>query len=140
MRQLLLPDALAARLLLAAADAYPSEACGLVEGSRERTQLEVREIHQTANVADETTRRFLVDPAAQIALMRSLRESDSDIIGCFHSHPDGVPEPSETDRAAAMEDGFVWLIAGGNPHTGFTLRGFVFEAGSKSFTPLAISG
>src|SRR5947207_2772420 len=49
------------------------------------------------------------------------------IIGCFHSHPAGPPEPSATDRAQALEDDFLWLIVGGSEDSGFTLQAYVFS-------------
>ena len=34
-----------------------------------------------------------------------------EIVGCYHSHPNGRPEPSKRDLEYATEDGFIWLIA-----------------------------
>ena len=62
----------------------------------------------------------------QFDLLRRLRGTQTRIIGCFHSHPDGAPEPSATDRASAFESDFLWLIAGGSPDGGFTLKAYVF--------------
>jgi proteasome lid subunit RPN8/RPN11 len=57
-----------------------------------------------------------------------LRGKDTRIIGCFHSHPDGVAEPSATDRADAYEADFLYLIAAGAPMQAFTLRAYLFDA------------
>jgi proteasome lid subunit RPN8/RPN11 len=128
---LILPDELAASVLSAAGRAYPSECCGLIEGVDGKDGWQALGIHEAANVADDPSRHFLIDPQVQFDLLRSLRGSGRRIIGCFHSHPDGVPEPSATDRANAYESDFLYLIAGGSPDAGFTLRAYRFldEAG-----------
>jgi proteasome lid subunit RPN8/RPN11 len=138
MTQLILSDALAARVLAAAARSYPMECCGLIEGTQDGDVIHARAIHETENVAEQKERRFLVDPGAQIRLMRALRASRADIIGCFHSHPEGLPEPSAADAAEAVDDRFVWLIAGGNPRQGFRLRAFLSHTEDRRFTDLPI--
>ena len=132
-----LPDALAAALLQAAARAYPSECCGLIEGADSADGWHALALHETANVAEDTARHFTIDPQKQFDLMRALRGTERRIIGCFHSHPDGNPEPSATDRANAWEPDFLWLIAGGSPHSGFTLNGYHFRE-ETGFVPIPL--
>ena len=126
--KLILSDELAAQVLLAAAHAYPNETCGLLEGRDTDDGWAVSAVHEAANVAEDRARHFLIDPQMQFDLMRALRGRDRRIIGCFHSHPNGVAEPSATDRAEAYETDFLYLVAAGAPHSGFTLRSFVFGA------------
>jgi proteasome lid subunit RPN8/RPN11 len=126
--KLILSDELAAQVLLAAAHAYPNEACGLLEGHDTDDGWAVSAVHEAANIAEDRARHFLIDPQMQFDLMRALRGMDRRIIGCFHSHPNGVAEPSATDRAEAYETDFLYLIAAGGPDSGFTLRSFVFSA------------
>ena len=33
------------------------------------------------------------------------------MLGCYHSHPNGLAYPSPTDAQSASEEGFLWLIA-----------------------------
>ena len=136
-RTLFLSDELAAQMLGAAARAFPRECCGLIEGTRTQGGWRVTALHETANLAEDPSRHFLIDPQSQFDLMRALRASETRIIGCFHSHPTGPAEPSATDRAQAFEDDFLWLIAGGSVDSGFTLQAYVFteEAG---FTRIAL--
>jgi proteasome lid subunit RPN8/RPN11 len=127
-RVLVLPDELAANVLLAAARAYPNECCGLLQGWDEGDGWIATAVHEAANLAEDPSRHFLIDPQAQFDLMRALRGKNTRIIGCFHSHPDGVAEPSKTDRAEAYETDFLYLIAAGAPDAGFTLRSYLFDA------------
>ena len=130
-RVLYLSDELAAQMLGAAARAFPLECCGLIEGMRVESGWRAAALHQSANLAEDPARRFLIDPQRQFDLMRALREGETRIIGCFHSHPNGSPEPSATDRANGLESDFLWLIAGGSPEGGFTLKAYlVWDEGS----------
>lgn len=96
-------------ILAHAARAAPEEACGLLLGEDGRI-LEARPV---ANVAPDRQRHFEIDPAALIAAHRAEREGGPELIGYYHSHPTGLPEPSATDRAHAAGDGRVWAIAAG---------------------------
>ena len=136
-RVLHLPDELAARILVAAASAYPNEACGLIEGADISDGWRAVAVHEAKNIAEDPRHRFLIDPQAQFDLMRRLRDSPSRIIGCFHSHPDGRAEPSATDRAEAYESDFLYAIAAGSPGS-FTLRAYLFRY-EDGFSPVAIS-
>ncbi len=136
-RTLHLPDDLAARVRLAASRAYPNECCGLIEGLATPDGWRALQIHEAANIAENPKARFLIDPQVQFDLMRALRDSDTSIIGCFHSHPGGEPAPSATDRAEAYESDFLYLIAGGTPDL-FTLKAYFFTD-PAGFAPLTIS-
>jgi desampylase len=96
-------DAIAA----AAYRAAPREACGLLLGRGSRIDAS----SETVNVAPDPLRHFEIDPAALIAAHKAERAGGPQLIGYFHSHPSGLPEPSATDRAQAARDGRVWAIA-----------------------------
>jgi proteasome lid subunit RPN8/RPN11 len=125
-RALHLSDELAAKMLGTAARAFPLECCGLIEGIRIKGGWRATALHEAANLAEDPARRFLIDPQRQFDLIRALRGRETRIIGCFHSHPEGPALPSATDRAQALEDDFLWLIAGGSAESGFTLQAYVF--------------
>jgi proteasome lid subunit RPN8/RPN11 len=137
-RTLHLCDALAASVLAAAARAYPAECCGLIEGIETQAGWQAFAVHEAKNVAGDPTRQFLIDPQSQFDLMRRLRGTERRLIGCFHSHPGGKPEPSATDRAQAYEADFLYLIAGGDPTAGFTLKAYVFDEVTKAFDKVAL--
>ena len=90
--------------------AYPHECCGLIEGVRDGGEARALTLHPTANFAPDTN-RFEIDPVAHLRLLRELRGTGREIIGCYHSHPDGRAEPSENDSEGMRDDGFVWVIA-----------------------------
>jgi desampylase len=138
-RVLTLADDLAAAILLAAARAYPAECCGLIEGIPAKDGWRVAAVHEAKNIADDARRRFLIDPQAQFDLLRRLRGSGRQLIGCFHSHPDGRAEPSATDHMHAYESNFLYLIAAGSPESGFHLQCYVSDHESESFLNVKIA-
>lgn len=159
-----LPVLLQAQLRREALCAYPRECCGLLEGYRTPFLLRQAEdevsknevltlslskgdadtseiahvvaLHPMPNIAQEAD-RFEIDPAAHIALLRTLRGSRRGIVGCYHSHPNGRAEPSERDRANTDDEGFLWLITAVAAETrAANIAAFVCAA--QSFSPVAI--
>lgn len=96
-----------ATMVAAAQAAAPHEACGLLLG----TGATVETALPTANVAADPACHFEVDPAALIAAHRDARQGGPQVLGYFHSHPNGLARPSTTDAASAARDGMVWAIA-----------------------------
>jgi proteasome lid subunit RPN8/RPN11 len=129
---LLLPEDLRAQIAREAEIALPRECCGLIEGYREDARAVATALHPTRNIAREDD-RFEIDPAQHVALLKKLRGSDREIIGCYHSHPNGRAAPSDHDRAAAGEAGFFWLIQAAE------LRGFVWDGAVFCGVALALS-
>jgi proteasome lid subunit RPN8/RPN11 len=97
-----------AAMRAAARAAYPREACGLLLGEGAR----IAAFRETANVHASPHTHFEIDPQALIDAHRAARAGGPKVVGYFHSHPDGPPEPSATDQAMAARDGRVWAIVG----------------------------
>jgi proteasome lid subunit RPN8/RPN11 len=115
-------------------DSLPRECCGLVEGVREHSDIRVTALHPTRNLSTSAD-AFAIDPEDQFRLLRALRGTSHEILGCYHSHPGGSTVPSERDRDGAGEDGFLWLIAGGGDG-GLELGAYIWSAGA--FAPMSI--
>ncbi|MEO0500549.1 MAG: Mov34/MPN/PAD-1 family protein [Pseudomonadota bacterium] len=104
-----LARAAAAAMRAAAERAHPEEACGLLFGGGSRIDYAVT----TANVAPDRLHRFEIDPAALFAAQRAARTGGPQLVGYFHSHPNGDPNPSPVDAAAAAADGRIWIVVAG---------------------------
>ena len=102
----------AALILAEASRAAPRECCGLLLGqNRDGMWAHIAQARPAVNVAADPSRHFEIDPAALIAAERDARQGGAALIGYYHSHPNGLAEPSATDREMAHPDGRVWLIA-----------------------------
>jgi proteasome lid subunit RPN8/RPN11 len=94
-------------------NAFPEEACGILLGRNGRIDA----VQPARNVHPTPRTHFEIDPRALIDAHRSARQGGPEILGYYHSHPQGRAEPSATDRAQASGDERVWAIVAGNDVT-----------------------
>ena len=132
MTVFVLPAALRTQLAGEAGAAYPGECCGLIEGRRDGDRILATALHPTRNLSSDTD-RFEIDPADQFRILRAARGAGAQIVGCYHSHPDGRAEPSARDRAGAGETDFIWLITG----QGGRIAAYLFDG--NGFRPVALA-
>jgi proteasome lid subunit RPN8/RPN11 len=92
---------------------YPHECCGLLLGTAEgehkravatwrvenewTAELGLTEAEDAHSLRD----RFYIPPKAYLQADRAARSRGLDVVGCYHSHPDDRPRPSERDRVGA---------------------------------------
>ena len=124
-----LPARLRARLCGWSRLAAPREACGLLIGRLRDGRIEVERAIWARNV-DARPDRYEVDPEGLLAAERAARASGSELVGAWHSHPAGAPEPSETDRRGAYEGWSYVIVAGAD------LRSFRGTAGGLREEPI----
>jgi len=93
-----------------ARDASPEEACGLLGGRSGGDPIVLTAI-PTPNVANDPPYRFEIDPEALLAGREALEAENQELLGFYHSHPQGPAGPSETDEALARWDSMYMLIA-----------------------------
>lgn len=93
-------------LLGEAQAADPCECCGILLGTGAR----IVEARAARNVHDAPEQHFEIDPQALVDAHRAARQGGLQVLGYYHSHPNGLARPSATDRAQAARDGSVWAI------------------------------
>ncbi len=93
------------RLLALAAAEPDREVCGLLFGNAD----EILAIRPCANISANPHDSFEIDPSALIAAHKEERAGGAVIIGCYHSHPNGLTTLSDRDRASHVS-GQLWLI------------------------------
>jgi proteasome lid subunit RPN8/RPN11 len=101
-----------------AARTPPVEVCGVLTGVQASTGDRVTDVRRVANVADDPTTRYELDPAATLAAIEEVTDAGTDVVGFYHSHPAGPAEPSAVDRELASWSGYVYLVvslAGAEP-------------------------
>jgi proteasome lid subunit RPN8/RPN11 len=104
-----------------AEQAYPEECCGLLLGNLIHGRKILVEVRSLPNAWESATnelnsdadlsksRRYWIDPAAMLAVMRDARSHHLEIIGVYHSHPNHAAVPSECDRQLAWQQ-YSYLI------------------------------
>ncbi len=72
--------------------AAPLEACGLIAGQAGRSVA----VYPIPNVLASPS-RFRMAPEAQWQALYAIEQQGWDLLGIYHSHPQGPPSPSEVD-------------------------------------------
>lgn len=103
--------------------AWPEEGCGVLCGRSEGGKVHLISVHGCRNVAADRRRRFELEPLDYLAVEREAMASGQEVVGIWHSHPDGVAVPSETDREMAW-GGWCYLIAATRRQRVTELRGW----------------
>jgi desampylase len=99
---LVLPDDVREEIVARARAGRPREICGIFGGEYEPTaRSEVRSQYSAENVAETPRTRYEIDPEQQLEIFERLEDRGEEIVGFYHSHPRGPPEPSATDAANA---------------------------------------
>lgn len=96
------------------------EVCGLIAG---RDAEPVR-CHPIKNIAADVKTRYEMDPAAQIAALRTMRERGEELFAIYHSHPHSPATPSAADIAEAGYPEALYLIVSLNTKGVLEMRGF----------------
>jgi proteasome lid subunit RPN8/RPN11 len=109
----------------------PNECCGLLIGTADMVEDAVR----ARNVRRSPT-RFQVEPADHFAAIRRARAAGCDVVGAYHSHPNGPSGPSETDRAR-LTDGSMFHVIVSLAHGTKTVRAFRLSA-DGNFIPFEL--
>ncbi|MFM5894054.1 MAG: Mov34/MPN/PAD-1 family protein [Novosphingobium sp.] len=119
-----LTSGIEATLLEEAACAHPLECCGLLFGRGQR----IASVQPVCNVHPDPAAHFEIDPAALIAAHRAARSGGRQVLGYYHSHPNGLARPSATDQAETSGDGRVWAIVAAGSVTWWRDCAHGFEA------------
>lgn len=100
----------------------PLEACGLLAGKNNRVEstLGIRN-------ADRSPVRFRMEPRAQWRAFQRIEAAGLDLVGIYHSHPNGPDHPSPTDIAETMYPvaQIIWVRVDGE----WRARGFQIKGG-----------
>jgi proteasome lid subunit RPN8/RPN11 len=100
------------------AEGYPEEICGFLIGRRDdrvitrtrRARNIVGEAGAEWNFGSDRRRdRYQIDPRDQFDVDKELRDTEFDVIGYYHSHPDHEAIASKTDADRSYA-GYVYVI------------------------------
>ncbi|MDG6078020.1 M67 family peptidase [Erythrobacter litoralis] len=104
---------------------HPNECCGILVGEPGRITGAI----PAGNVHPLPQTQFEIDPQALIDAHRAARGGGPQVVGYYHSHPNGLARPSATDAQRAADDRAVWaIIAAG--------RVTFWRAGAGAFSAL----
>jgi proteasome lid subunit RPN8/RPN11 len=100
-----LPFQLWELMRMAVEEKAPEEACGLLAGKG----------HSILGVLPITNKlhspvRYQMDPLEQLQAFRRIEDDGQELVGIYHSHPNGPDVPSATDIAEAFYPDAIYVI------------------------------
>lgn len=90
--------------------AYPHECFGFLVGSFSGDG-EVKGVYPAKNLTERAHDRYEMDPQDYLRLEEEIADSGLEIVGFYHSHPDGQPRPSSFDLERAWEEYFYLIVS-----------------------------
>lgn len=92
-----------------ARDGVPHEICGVLAGDRDDGVVE--DVVRVENVSETPRTNYMMDPEAQLSAVDEVEEERGlDVVGFYHSHPEGPEHTSETDEARATWPDHTYVI------------------------------
>ena len=99
---------LIAEIEAAARKGAPIEQCGLLVGRPADRQI-LSQVQMT-NV-DQSEDHFTMDPKEQFAVAKRLRDTETEVVGNWHSHPFSPARPSDEDIKFAADETAIYGLA-----------------------------
>ena len=92
----------------------PNESCAILYGNKNGEENIVKEIWLVENI-DSSPVEFTLSFDQTTEMYEKEKELNLEIIGIFHSHPNGEAYPSNTDEEhmEVNQDMYVWIIYSG---------------------------
>lgn len=97
------------KMLRHAESELPNEACGLIAGTTDGDNKEVREVYLLTNI-DKSNEHFSLDPKEQLAAVKDMRSKGLVPLGNWHSHPESPSRPSDEDKRLAFDSKASYMI------------------------------
>lgn len=110
------------------------ECCGLLAG---RAGTITRAI-PAPNAANEPAQTYEIATKEIVRLMREIRAEGLELLGIYHSHPNGKGEPSETDIASAGYPDAAYFIILSKPDAEQAVRAFSIRDGEAAELEIAL--
>lgn len=97
------------KLVAHARACLPQEACGLIAGTQDGGNKEIKKVYFLTNT-DHSAEHFSLDPKEQLAAIKDMRANGLRPLGNWHSHPDTPSRPSDEDKRLAYDSSASYLI------------------------------
>jgi len=97
------------KILAHAVKELPDEACGLIAGTVEGGDKEIKKVYLLTNV-DHSNEHFSLDPKEQLEAIKDMRKNGFVPLGNWHSHHESPSRPSEEDKRLAFDSKASYMI------------------------------
>ena len=97
-----------------AAKCGSNESCAMLLGIHNGQQWNVKEVFLTRNADGDSEMTFTIPPEELLYGYKLADEKHLELVGIFHSHPNSIAAPSNTDKKFMKLNGDIpWIIFSG---------------------------
>ena len=97
-----------------AAKCGSNESCAMLLGIHNGQQWNVKEVFLTRNADEDSEITFTIPPEELLYGYKLADEKHLELVGIFHSHPNSIAAPSNTDKKFMKLNGDIpWIIFSG---------------------------
>jgi proteasome lid subunit RPN8/RPN11 len=132
MDKLIIPDEISKKILEHVKEKFPEESCGLLAGFYNKVTIEILIANQLHSPV-----KYFMDPMELYKALEKIDTLKIDLLGIFHSHPKGPPNPSETDIKEFLYPGVATIICYPESNE-WKMKAFFIENSSYTEIELAI--
>lgn len=97
------------KILVHAEKELPDEACGLIAGTIDGSNKEIKKVYLLTNI-DHSNEHFSLDPKEQLEAIKDMRKNGFAPLGNWHSHPESPSRPSDEDKRLAYDSKASYMI------------------------------
>ena len=91
-----------------------NESCAMLLGINNKQEWNVKEVFLTHNVDGNPEVEFTISPEELLSGYKQAEQKNLELSGIFHSHPQSMPTPSNTDKRFMKLNGDIpWIIFSG---------------------------
>jgi len=105
MDKILIPIDISKKVLEYVIQKSPEESCGLLAGCDNKVTIEIPVTNQLHSPI-----KYFMDPMELFKALEKIETLQLDLLGIFHSHPNGPSKPSETDIKEFLYPGVATII------------------------------
>ena len=113
----------------------PYESCAILIGNESDENWTIKKIFLTENTAKSRV-TFTISPDKEFEVDQIAQRINMEIVCIFHSHPESVAQPSETDKKFMRVNPFPWIIYSG---TTKEMNCFILESENVKQIPITES-
>ena len=113
----------------------PYESCAILTGNENDENWTVKKLFLIENTAKSKV-TFTISPDEEFRVDQIAKEANMEIVCIFHSHPESVAQPSETDKKFMRVNPFPWIIYSG---TTKEMNCFILESENVKQIPITES-
>jgi proteasome lid subunit RPN8/RPN11 len=89
----------------------PREACGILAGQKDRDRIRIAKVYGCDNVHPNPNGEFFMKPEDQLRVFLEIEKiKEIEIVGFYHSHPQGPESPSQIDSSKYYWPGYPMAI------------------------------